>query len=162
MVIVDKEGILTEREKLVMNCYGAMPLVNQLFELDRKFVRYYKTKSILSGIIVFFAFVFVLYVLFSVFWLGFSGFMEVILSFALILIIPVLLYKSNNKKISRSKDEMNKILNSEELSFIPSSYLNTYDVVGIYMVAVEDEANTLKDAIDLWEKKKHMKNPFDD
>lgn len=162
MVVVDEEGILTERERLVMNCYDAMPLVNQLFELDRKFVRYYKTKSILSGIIVFFAFVFVLYVLFSVFRLRFSGFMGVILSFALILIIPVLLYKSNNKKISRSKDEMNKILSSEELSFIPSSYLNTYDVVGIYMVAVEDEADTLKDAIDLWEKKKHTKNPFDD
>lgn len=160
-MVVDEEGILTEREKLVMNCYGAMPLVNQLLELDRKFVRYYKTKDILSKIIVFFASIFVLYVLFSILWMGFDGFMEVFFSFALMLIIPVLLYKSNKKKINKSEDEMNKILGSEELGFIPASHLNTYDVVGIYTVAVEDETDTLEDAIFLWEQKKtYMTNPF--
>lgn len=156
MVVVDEEGILTEREKLVMNCYGAMPLVNQLIELDRKFAGYYKAKGTLSKIIAFFASIFVLYFLSAIFWMGFDGFMTVVLTFALILIVPVLLYKSNNKKISRSTDEMNKILGSEELSFIPSSYLNIHDVIGIYIVAVEDEPDTLEDAIYLWEQKKDL------
>lgn len=73
------------------------------------------------------------------------------------LAITIWLLDVNKKKFKKNEAKMREILSSEELSFIPESYRNTYDIVGIYQIMFnndDDKIETLEDAIYSWEQKK--------
>lgn len=149
---------MNEREELLTKFQKAMPLVNELSSLENKSAKCEKTKDKLKKVIVFFGFmvVFSLVICLSVDFLGgFGGFIQGAFIFYAPLVIAIFGYRANQKKIIATKDAMTKISDSEELSFIPFSYRNSVNMVGIYMVLVDMRADTFKEAINVWEQDKH-------
>ncbi|MDE6780236.1 MAG: hypothetical protein K2J40_02070 [Ruminococcus sp.] len=147
---------MNEREELLEKFQNAMPLVNELSSLENKSAKYDKTKDRLAKIIAVFTFIVVFAIIVSVsFKWGFGGFIEGSFPFIVGLAIMIWLYTVNKKKIIVTKDAMTKIFNSEELSFIPFSYRNSVNIVGIYMVLVDMRADTFKEALNVWEQDKH-------
>lgn len=149
---------MNEREELLAKFQKAMPLVNELSSLENKSAKYEKTKDKLKKVIAFFTFmvVFALVVCMSVKSMGgFLGFIEGAFIFYAPLVIAIFGYRANQKKIIATKDAMTKISDSEELSFIPFSYRNSVNMVGIYMILVDMRADTFKEALNVWEQDKH-------
>lgn len=155
------ESELTDREKLVFNFGNVIPLINKLFALDRKFVKCDKTKDRLSKIIVLIVGYLILALIICLsaksMGMGLSYFFEGCPILVVLLAITIWLFDVNKKKFKKNEAKMLEILSSEELSFIPESHRNTYDIVNIYQIVVEnedDKIDTLEDAIYLWEQKK--------
>ena len=149
---------MNEREELLAKFQKAMPLVNELSSLENKSAKCEKTKGTLKKVIAFFTFtvVFSLVVCMSVESMGgFGGFIQGAFIFYAPLVIAIFGYRANQKKIIATKDAMTKISDSEELSFIPFSYRNSVNMVGIYMVLVDMRADTFKEALNVWEQDKH-------
>ncbi|MDE5770113.1 MAG: hypothetical protein K2I06_00575 [Ruminococcus sp.] len=149
---------MNEREELLAKFQKAMPLVNELSSLENKSAKYEKTKDKLKKVIAFLTFmvVFALVVCLSVKSMGgFLGFIEGAFIFYAPLVIAIFGYRANQKKIIVTKDAMTKISDSEELSFIPFSYRNSVNMVGIYMILVDMRADTFKEALNVWEQDKH-------
>ncbi len=147
---------MNEREELLAKFQKAMPLVNELSSLENKSAKYDKTKDRLAKIIAIFTFIVVFVIIVSVsFKWGFGGFIEGSFPFIVGLAIMIWLYTVNKKKIIATKEAMTKIFDSEELSFIPFSYRNSVNIVGIYMVLIDMRADTFKEAINVWEQDKH-------
>lgn len=148
---------MNEREELLVKFEKAIPLINELGSLENKSDKYTKTKDRLAKIIVVFAFlaIFSLVVCIS-FKYGFSGFIEAVLPFMCLLAIAIFGYVTNKKKMGENETEINKIINSDGLSFIPVSYrCQSFDIYGIYKVLFDMRADTLKEAINVWEQDKH-------
>ena len=149
---------MNEREELLAKFQKAMPLVNELSSLENKSAKCEKTKGTLKKVIAFFTFtvVFAFVVCISVDSMGgFLGFIEGAFIFYAPLVIAIFGYRANKKKIIATKEAMTKIFDSDELSFIPFSYRNSVNIVGIYMVLVDMRADTFKEAINVWEQDKH-------
>lgn len=149
---------MNEREELLAKFNKAMPLINELNSLENKSAKYDKTKDRLVKIIAVFTFmvVFAFVVCISVDFLGgFGGFIQGAFIFYVSLAIAIFGYIANKKKIIATKEAMTKIFDSEELSFIPFSYRNSFDIIGIYKVLLDMRADTFKEAINVWEQDKH-------
>lgn len=145
---------MNERDELLAKFNTAMPLVNELNSLENKSIKCIT----LTKAIAFFTFmvVFVFVVCISVDYLGkFGGFIKGGFPFYVALGIMIWLYTVNKKKVKATDDAITKIINSDELSFIPFSYRNSVNIVGIYMVLVNMRADTFKEAINVWEQDKH-------
>ncbi|MDE5584547.1 MAG: hypothetical protein K2J08_12695 [Ruminococcus sp.] len=147
---------MNEREELLEKFQKAMPLVNELTSLDNKADKYDKTKDTLRKVIAVFTFIVAFSGVVSVAmdW-GIGGFIGAVWMFILGLGLIIWLYTVNNKKIAQNNEEREKIKNSEEFSFVPLSYRNPVNMVGIYMVLVDMRADTFKEAINVWEQDKH-------
>lgn len=145
---------MNEREELLIKFNKAMPLVNELSEKEDKFVKYSKTKGTLKKVTVVVVGILVLGIIIYAAAGEMGSFWG---SFPLWILLALLIFLSvnNKKKLIESATEMNKIINSAELSFIPASYLNSFDITGIYKVLSDMRADTLKEAINTWEQEKH-------
>lgn len=145
---------MNEREELLEKFQKAIPLVNELSSLYNKTDKQTKTKDRLAKAIVIFAAIVILYIPYCIFSGEIGGLLTGIPFYA-ILAVLIYLSKANKKKLSENETEINKITNSDEFSFVPFSYHNPVDMVGIYMVLVDMRADTLKEAINVWEQDKH-------
>lgn len=145
---------MNEREELLEKFQKAIPLVNELGSLENKSDKYTKTKDRLAKIIVVFAAIVILYIPYCIFSGEIGGLLSGI-PFYIILALVIYLSKANKKKMGENETEINKITNSDEFSFVPFSYRNPVDMVGIYMVLVDMRADTFKEAINVWEQDKH-------
>lgn len=145
---------MNEREELLTKFNKAMPLVEELSKREDKSVKYNKTKDRLAKIIVLCAFFVALGLIVCI-----SADMGDCLSgcvpFVIFLAIMIWLSVVNKKKITLNNTEIVKILGSEELSFIPFSYHNSFDIIGIYKVLLDMRADTFKEALNVWEQDKH-------
>lgn len=150
---------MTEREELLAKFNKAMPLIEALAKNENESFKLTKTKDRLAKIIAVFTFmvVFAFVVCISVDFLGgFGGFIEGAFIFYVPLVIAIFGYRANKKKIKKNEEEMVKILNSDELSFIPASYrCESYNMIGIYKVLFDMRADTFKEALNVWEQDKH-------
>ncbi len=149
---------MNEREELMLKFQKAMPLVEKLSKRENKFVKCTKTKGTLTKVIALFTFfvVFSFIVCISVKDMGgFFGFIKGAFIFYVPLAIAIFGYITNKKKLHENRIETQKILDSDELSFIPVSYLNSFDIIGIYKVLLDMRADTFKEAINVWEQDKH-------
>ena len=137
-----------------------MPLVNELNSLENKSAKCAKTKEKLIKAIVVLAF-FVIFDTMLTIGVGatsddsFMFFMQGAFPLWVILGIMIWCCIANKKKLKANDETIAKIANSDELSFIPFSYRNSVNIVGIYMVLVDMRANTFKEAINVWEQDKH-------
>lgn len=145
---------MNEREKLLAKFQKAMPLVNELSSLENNSTKYNKKKGRLSKTIVIIIGMLVL-ALPYMFVEGIGGY--IIGGSPLFILLAIMIWSStvNKKKIKATDDAITKIFNSEELSFIPFSYRNAVNIVGIYMVLVDMRADTFKEALNVWEQDKH-------
>lgn len=147
---------MNERDELLAKFNKAMPLIEELSKREDKSIKYTKTKGTLTKAIAVFTFmvVFAIIVCISMGW-GFGSFIEGCFPFCVPWGIMIWLYTVNKKKIILNNTEIVKILGSEELSFIPFSYQNYFDIIGIYKVLLDMRADTFKEAINVWEQDKH-------
>ena len=148
---------MNEREELLAKFNKAMPLIEALDKNENESFKFSKTKDRLAKIIAFFTFIVVFAIIVSIsFKWGFGGFIEGSFPFIVGLGIMIWLYTVNKKKIKKNEEEMVKILNSDELSFIPASYrCESYNMIGIYKVLLDMRADKFKEALNVWEQDKH-------
>lgn len=147
---------MNEREELLIKFQKAEPLINEFSRREDKFVKCTKTKDRLAKIIVVFALLVIVSLIICMSESGgFLGFIKAVLPFMCLLAIAIFGYVTNKKKMGENETEINKIINSDEFSFVPFSYRNPVDMVGIYMVLVDMRADTFKEAINVWEQDKH-------
>lgn len=146
---------MNEREELLMKFQKAMPLVEELSKKENKFVKCTKTKGTLAKVIVV---VVGLLIIAFIPYMCFGKLGEFIMGsipFDVFLAVMIWLSVVNKKKMNENDAGIQKILNSDELSFIPVSYLNSFDIIGIYKVLLDMRADTFKEAINVWEQDKH-------
>lgn len=145
---------MNEREELLVKFEKSIPLVNEFGSLENKSDKCTKTKDRLAKIIVVIAAIVILYIPYCIFSGEIGGLLSGI-PFYILLAVMIYLSKANKKKLSENEAAINKIINSDEFSFVPFSYRNPVDMVGIYMVLVDMRADTFKEAINTWEQDKH-------
>lgn len=151
---------MNERDELLEKFNTAMPLVNELNSLENKSAKCTKTNKKLIKAIVVLAF-FVIGCTMLTIGVGaasddsFMFFIQGAFPLWVILGIMIWCFIANKKKLKTTDETIAKIANSDELSFIPFSYRNSVNMVGIYMVLVDMRAYSLTDAINIWEQDLH-------
>lgn len=146
---------MNEREELMLKFQKAMPLVEELSKRENKFVKYTKTKGTLAKVIVVIVGLLIIALIPYICFGKLGDFIKGGVPFFILLAIMIWLSVINKKKLNENRAETQKILDSAELSFIPVSYLNSFDIIGIYKVLLDMRADTFKEAVNVWEQDKH-------